>query len=76
MGTLFTKLRLFFHKVSFTINTLFPPLRQTLYAGRVKLFAEASVLVTHAVFQLIVVRKTASSERILQGAQYMEVGGS
>jgi hypothetical protein len=28
------------------------------------------------VFQLIVVRKTASSERILQGAQNMEVGGS
>jgi hypothetical protein len=37
-------LRSFFHKVSFTIKTLFPPLRETLYAGRVKLFAEASVL--------------------------------
>jgi len=49
MGAFFTKLRLFFHKVSFIINTLFPPLRQTLYAGRVKLFAEASELVTHAV---------------------------
>jgi len=37
-------LRLFFHKVSFIIKTLFPPLRETLYAGRVKLFAEASAL--------------------------------
>jgi hypothetical protein len=51
-------------------------LRQTLYAGRVKLFAEASELVTDAVFQLVVVLKTASSERILQGAKNMEVGGS
>jgi hypothetical protein len=60
VGTFFTKLRLFFHKVSIT-NTLFPPLRQTLYAGRVKLFAEASELFMHAVFQLVVVRNTASS---------------
>jgi hypothetical protein len=65
-----------FHKVSFIINTLFPPLRQTLYAGRVKLFAEASVLFTHAVFQLVVVRKTASTERILLGAKNIYVGGS
>jgi hypothetical protein len=26
MGTSFTKFQLFFHKVSFIINTLFPPL--------------------------------------------------
>jgi hypothetical protein len=44
MGTSSTKLRLFVHKVSFIINTHFPPLRQTPYAGRVKLFAEASKL--------------------------------
>jgi hypothetical protein len=41
MGTSLTKFRLFLPKASFIINTLFPPLRETLYAGRVKLFAEA-----------------------------------
>ena len=50
-------------------------MRETLYTGRVKLFAEASNLFTHAVFQLVVVRKTASSECILQGSKKMEVGG-
>jgi hypothetical protein len=44
--------------------------------GRVKLFAETSELFTHAVFQLVVVRKTASSECILQGAKKMKDGGS
>ena len=39
-GASFTKLRLFFHKVSSIINTLFPPLRETLYACRAKLSAE------------------------------------
>jgi hypothetical protein len=41
-----------------------------LYAGRVILFAETSELVTHAVFQLVVVvvvRKTASLECVLRG---------
>jgi hypothetical protein len=41
MGTSFTYLRLSFHKVSVVINSLFPPLRDTLYAGRVKHFDEA-----------------------------------
>jgi hypothetical protein len=72
MGTSFTKLRLFFNKVFYTINTFFPPLRETLYAGRVKRFAEASKFSTHAVFQLVVVRKTASSNCIHQGAKKME----
>ena len=65
-STSFTELILFFHKVSFVINTLFPLVRETLYAGRVKLYAEASELLTHAVFQFDVFRKTASSECILQ----------
>jgi hypothetical protein len=42
-------LTLFFQRVSFVINTLFPLVRETLYAGRVKLYAEASELLTHAV---------------------------
>ena len=64
-------MKLFFHKVSITI-ILFWPLRETQYAGRIKLFAEASVLFTNAVFQLIVVGKTASSECVFQGAK---IGG-
>jgi len=44
MGTPFIKLRFFSHKVSFIIKTLFPPLRATLYADRVKFFAEESAL--------------------------------
>jgi hypothetical protein len=35
---------------------IFPPLREMLYAGHVKLFAEASELFTQDVFQLVVVR--------------------
>jgi hypothetical protein len=37
--------------------------------------AEASDLFMRAVFQLVVVRKTASSELILPGAKKMEIGG-
>ena len=33
---------LFSHKFSFFINTIFPPLLKTPYAGHVKFFAEAS----------------------------------
>lgn len=64
MCTFFTKLRLFFfHEVSFIFGTFSPRLRETLYVGRVN-FAEAS---ERAVFQLVV-RRTASSEFIVQGA--------
>ena len=49
IGKFFTKLGLFSHKVVFVINTLLP-LRETLYAAVLKLYAEASELFTHAVF--------------------------
>ena len=42
MAASLTKLRLFAHNVFFVINTMFPPLLEALYAGTVKLFAEAS----------------------------------
>jgi hypothetical protein len=42
-------------------------LRETLYA-------EASELFSHVVFQLVVIRKTASLECILEGAIKMAVG--
>jgi hypothetical protein len=59
------------------VGTLFffPPLPQTLYASYLKLFADAPELLTHVVFQLVVVSESASSEGVLQGAIKMEVGG-
>ena len=73
MGTRFTKFSLSAHKVSVIFNTNFPPLHEMLYAGRVKLFAEASELFTHAIFYLMFVSRTASSERIFQGTKTSEV---
>ena len=69
VGTFFTKLKLFSHTLSFIINAIFSSLRETLCAGRIKVFAEASERFTDAVLLLIVVGKTASSECILQGAK-------
>jgi len=43
MGTSFSKLRLFFHKVSI-INTFFPPLCKKFYASCVKLHTEIGAL--------------------------------
>jgi len=57
MGTSLAKLRLFFHKISFIINTLFPLLCEMLYASPMKFFAEASELFTLAVFQLVIIHK-------------------
>jgi hypothetical protein len=51
LGTSFTKLRLFFHKISFITKTFFPALRDTMYACHRKLFVEASGLLRHAVFR-------------------------
>lgn len=51
------KVRLIFHKVSFIINLYFPIWSETLHIGRLKLFAEASELLMHPLFQLVVVRK-------------------
>ena len=70
MATDFTKLRLFSHKVPFIMNTISTPLRLTLYAGTVKLFAEASE------FQFSVVCKVASWERILQGTKRWKLKGA
>jgi len=65
MGTSVTKLRLFFHKVVFIINTIVSSLHVVLYAGGSKLFTGASELF---VLQLVVFRKT-SSECVLSGGQ-------
>ena len=65
MDTSVTKLRLFFHKVVFIINTLVSSLHVVLYAGGSKIFAKASEFF---VFQLVIFRKT-SSEHVLQGPE-------
>ena len=73
-GYIFYKVEIFFLKLSFIINILFPLFFcETLYAGRLKLFAEVSKLFSHLVFHLVVVRKTASSEYIFQGAKELEI---
>jgi hypothetical protein len=74
MGTAFTNLRLFSHKVPFIIKTLSLPLRGTLYAGAVKLFAEASEPFIHAASAL------RRPENVVLGVhpsgdQTVEVGG-
>jgi hypothetical protein len=74
MGIFFTKHGLFFQKVSFIINTISPIVRRTLYVGRVKFFTKASERFTNQVFQLVL-RKTASSERTLQGEKRWKSGG-
>jgi hypothetical protein len=76
MSTSSTPLKLFFYEVSFVINTYFSPLPETLCAGRVKLFGEVSELFTHAVSQLVIVDKTASSECILQGPKRWKSEGA
>ena len=75
MCTYVTKLRLFCHEFSFIINTRLPTLRKELNTFRAQLFAEAPKLFPHDEFQHVLVRKTASSECILQGAKNMEVRG-
>lgn len=60
IGTSFTKLSLFFHKLLFIMNTLFPLLPEMLYTGHINVFAETSELFMHTMFELIVVHKTAS----------------
>jgi hypothetical protein len=75
MGASFTNFRLFFHNVFLIINTLFPTLHVKMYACCVKLYAETSEIFTHAVFQLVIAHKTASSECVFQGAKEMEGGG-
>jgi len=70
------KIEINFYKITFYCQHNFPPLHETLCADRVELFAEESELFTHAVFQLVFVRKTASSERILQGSKRWKSEGA
>jgi hypothetical protein len=64
-GYILYKVETILHKFSLNITIIFPPSRDSLYTGRVKLFDEELKLWTFAVFLLVVVvvvvRKTASS---------------
>lgn len=57
LGTCFTELTLCFHKSPSLTTQFFPAFRETVYSGRVKLFAEVSELSTHVVFLLVVSKK-------------------
>ena len=74
MGTSFTELKLYLREAPFVISSHISPLHETLYACRVEPFAEASEIFARAVCHFAVVCET-SSERILQGAENVEVGG-
>jgi hypothetical protein len=65
VGASFTKLRLFSHKVSIITNTIFLPLLETLYAGRVKPCSSVASSRTPC-FTLSSKKKKAFSECILQ----------
>jgi hypothetical protein len=67
-GTSFTKLRVFFHKVSSIVNTVFSTFRETLFARHVKLFSEVSELFFHSVQSECILQeaKKAGSRRVLK----------
>jgi hypothetical protein len=66
VGTYFTKLILFVHKVFFVINTLFVPLLETLFVGRRKLFFEGWKFFTTFMFQPFALCKKAFTKYTLQ----------
>jgi hypothetical protein len=59
MGTFSAIWKITFRKF-FIINTPFPPLLGKHYVGCLQPFSEATNFFTHAMFQLVVVLKTAS----------------
>jgi hypothetical protein len=75
MGTSLTKLGLFFHKLLFIINIDFLPLRETLYADRVKLFAEASKFFAHAVLSSSSSTKRRPQSVSFRGPKMWKSGG-
>jgi len=52
----------------------FPPSRKSFYAGRTKLFAEASGLLTTAVFHLVFVRKRRPRNSSFRGQKRLKSG--
>jgi len=56
-GRILHKVEVIFPQSLCHYQHFFPPLHEMLYAGCIELFAEASELFTHAVFQLFVIHK-------------------
>jgi len=75
MSKFFTKSRLFFRKVPSIMNTLFPPLCETLYAANVNLFAESSELFLHAEVQLVIFRKRLPLSASFRGPKILKSDG-
>ena len=70
----FMKLKLFFLELSFSINTLFPPLHKTQYTSQTNLYNELQPYTafcdsSHCYLQ------NSNLESILQGARQMEFRG-
>jgi hypothetical protein len=63
--TFFVILRLFFHKLSVTLNTLLPKLGKTLHTSIVKFLASSWKHITKTLFQFVVICKTVSRKYIL-----------
>jgi len=68
-GTSFTKFRWFIHKAPFINNTLFPPFREMLYAGHVKLFVKVSRLFMHAMVKVVICKNSIPRVRSISGGQ-------
>ena len=75
-GFILDKFEIIFSQILLHNQHTFPPLRQTLYAGRITLLAEASELSTHVAPQFVVVRKTTSSDCVLQEAKRQQSEGA
>jgi len=77
MGSSFTSFDIIFPQILLHYQHTFPPLSETLYAGRITLLAEALEISMHVEFQfVVVVRKTTSSDCVLQGAKRWESEGA
>ena len=75
-GFVLYKFEIIISQVLLHYQHTFPPLRQTLYAGRITLLDEASELSKHVALQFVVVRKNTSSNFVLQGARRWQSEGA
>ena len=70
------KVGIIFSQILLHYEHNFSTFAETLYACRVKIYAAASELYTHVVFQVVVFRKTAYSGCIFQGSKIKESEGA
>jgi hypothetical protein len=76
MGSSFATFDIIFPQILVHYQHTSPPLRVTLYAGRITLLAEALKISMHVAFQFVVFRKTTSSDCVLQGAKRRQSEGA